>query len=320
METAALFVGIDVAKLQVEYASEPGGLHGVSGQDGAGIQHVVDVLRAQPVALVVLEATGGLEIPLMAALITAGLPVAVVNPRQVRDFARATVQLAQTDRIDSRLLARFAKAVQPRVAQLPDDASQALAALVTRRRQVIAMLTAERNRLASTHKSQRPHVQAHLAWLTQELADLDHDLDQAIRQSPIWKAKDEQLRSTPGVGPVLSRTLLAELPELGQLDRQQIAALVGVAPFNRDSGKLRGKRQVWGGRAQVRAVLYMATLSARRFNPVIRAFYERLRAAGKPFKVALTACMRKLLTVLNAMVKQGTFWQAPQAPAALVQA
>lgn len=315
-----LYVGIDVAKQALDYASDPVGLQGRVENNPDGIAQLINLLQTQPVKLVVLEATGGLEVPVVAALLSAGLPVAVVNPRQVRHFARATGQLAKTDRIDGRILAQFGRAVRPRVAQLPDEASQALAALVTRRRQVIDMLTAEHNRLTSTHPSQRAHLQAHIDWLEAELKGLDQDLDQQIRQSPVWKAKDEQLRSTPGVGPVLSHTLLADLPELGQLDRQQIAALVGVAPFNHDSGQAHGRRQVWGGRAQVRSVLYMAALSARRFNPVIRAFYERLIQAGKPFKVAVTACMRKLLTILNAMVKHGTLWQAPLPQSALSRA
>jgi transposase len=259
--------------------------------------------------LVVLEATGGIELPLVGALAAAGLPVVVVNPRQVREFARATGRLAKTDAIDAQVLARFAEAVQPALRPLPDAATQQLSSLVTRRRQVIEMLTAEKNRLRTTAPAVRDHVKEHILWLERSLSDLDRELEQAIHSSDIWRAQDDLLQSAPGVGQVLSTTLLAELPELGTLNRKEIAALVGVAPLNRDSGTLRGRRTVWGGRSQVRAVLYMAALVATRFNPVIRAFYQRLQAAGKPKKVALTACMRKLLTILNAMMRHQIPWR-----------
>lgn len=233
----------------------------------------------------------------------------VVNARQVRDFAKATGQLAKTDAIDAAVLAHFAEAVRPALRPLPDAATQALSALMMRRRQLIEMRTAEQNRLGSAPASVRSRIRAHLTWLTRELAHLDDDLTQTIRESPVWCEKDDLLQSTPAVGPVLARTLLAALPELGTLNRKQIAALVGVAPLNRDSGTLRGRRIVWGGRAHVRAALYMSALVATRYNPVIRAFYQRLCAAGKAKKVALTACMHKLLTILNTMLKHGTRWQ-----------
>jgi transposase len=267
-------------------------------------------LAASKPALVVLEATAGMEMPVAAALAGAGLPVVAVNPRNAREFARATGRLAKTDVIDAHVLAQFGEAVKPPLRPLPDAATQGLNALVTRRHQLVEMLTAEKNRLAhAAAKAVRAGIQEHIRWLERRLANIDRDLDDAIGQTPVWRDKDELLQSAQGVGPVLSTTLLAGLPELGTLGRKQIAALVGVAPLNRDSGRYRGKRKVWGGRARVREALYMGTLVASRFNPVIRAFYERLLAAGKPKKVALTACMRKLLTILNAMVRHETPWQ-----------
>ena len=258
--------------------------------------------------LVVLEATGGVEMTLAGELAASGQHVAVVNPRQVRDFARATGKLAKTDVLDAHVLAHFAEAVRPASRPLPDAGTQELAALVARRRQLVEMITAEKNRLRTAGPRIRPKVQEHIRWLEENLADLDRDLGDFIRSSPVWRDKDQLLQSTPGVGPVLSMTLLSDLPELGTLNRAEIAALVGVAPFNRDSGTLRGKRKVWGGRAQVRAALYMAALVATRFNPVLQTFYQRLCAAGKPKKLALTACMRKLLTILNLMVRQNRHW------------
>lgn len=259
--------------------------------------------------MIVLEATGGLEVPLTSALAAAGLPVVVVNPRHVRDFAKASGQLAKTDALDAQTLAQFAEVMRPTPRPLPDAQAQALAALLTRRRQLVEMLTAEKNRLRTAAPPIRKSVRAHIAWLERELTHTDTDLAQAIRQSPVWQEKDGLLRSVPGVGSVLTTTLLANLPELGTLTHKQIAALVGVAPLNRDSGTLRGRRTVWGGRAQVRAVLYMGAIVAARFNPVIRAFYQRLRAAGKAKKVALVACMHKLLTILNAILKHRTPWR-----------
>ena len=265
-------------------------------------------------ALVLLEATGGLELPLVAALAAAALPVVVVNPRQVRDFAKATGTLAQTDTLDAGVLAHFADAVRPEVRPLQDAATQVLNSLTARRHQVMTMLVSEKNRLgtasgAVSPRAVSPRIEAHIAWLEQELSDLDKGLRQTLRQSPVWREKDDLLRTVPGVGPQLSLTLLALLPELGTLDRKQIAALVGVAPYNRDRGTRRGKRAVWGGRSRVRAVLCMRALVASRHNPAIRDFYQRLLAAGKPKKVALVASMRKLLVTLNAMLKQGYPWR-----------
>ena len=244
----------------------------------------------------------------MAALAAAALPVVVVNPRQVRDFAKATGRLAKTDALDAQVLAHFAEAVRPPVRPLRDADTQELNSLTTRRNQVMTMMVAERNRLGRATGAVRPRIEAHLNWLRQELDGLDQEPRDLLRRSPVWREKDDLLRSVPGVGQQVSLTLLAYLPELGTLDRRQIAALVGVAPINRDSGAVRGKRTVWGGRARVRAVLYMGALVASRYNPVIRALYQRLVSAGKPKKVALTACMRKLLTIVNAMVKTGQHW------------
>jgi len=273
------------------------------------ITTLVERLRHRQPAGLVLEATGGLEVPLASALAVAGIPVAVVNPRQVRDFAKATGQLAKTDAIDAQTLARFAEAVRPAPRPLPDEAAQAFSALLTRRRQLIEMLVAEQNRMQRAPRPIQQQIQAHVTWLKQQLAALDEDLTHRIQSTPIWREQEDLLRSVPGIGPVVSRTLLAELPELGTLTHKQIAALVGVAPLNRDSGTLRGRRTTWGGRAVVRAALYMSTLVATKHNPVIKVFYQRLRAAGKAPKVALVACMRKLVTILNAIVKHRTPWR-----------
>ena len=266
-------------------------------------------LQALAPTLIVLEATGGYQGPVTAALATAGLPVVVVNPRQVRAFAQAVGILAKTDRIDARVIAHCADAVRPAPRPLPDAATQELRALVLRRRQLIAMLTTERHRLGTAPARIQEAIQRHIIWLEQQLTGLDDDLTHAIEASPVWRAKEDLLRSIPGVGPVLSRTMVAEVPELGTLGSKQVAALVGVAPFNRDSGTLRGRRTVYGGRAEVRAVLYMGALVATKHNPVIKAFYARLYATGKAKKVALTACMHKLLTIMNAMVRDLTPWQ-----------
>jgi transposase len=307
MTHTPVFVGIDVSKGQLDITLRPGGIFSVP-NDEAGFAQILERLTANPPTLVVLEATGGLEIPLTGTLAAVGVPVVVVNPRQVRDFAKATGQLAKTDAIDAQVLARFAEVIRPEPRRLPDEQTQALAALVTRRRQLIAMLTAEKNRLASARPAIRNNLRAHITWLERALQQTDTDLADATRQSPIWREKDELLRSVPGIGPVLTTTLLANLPELGTLTHKQIAALVGVAPLNRDSGTLRGRRTVWGGRAQVRTALYMAAIVAARFNPVIRAFYQRLCTAGKAKMVALVACMRKRLTIVNAMLKHRTPW------------
>jgi transposase len=316
MEAPAACVGIDVAKAYLDVAVRPGGPGERLANDEAGIARLGERLRAVRPALVVLEATGGLEVPVAAALATAGIPVAVVNPRQVRDFAKAVGQLAKTDALGAQLLARFAEVVRPEPRPLPDPDAQALAALLTRRRQVIAMLVAEQQRLAATVPALRPRVEAHIAWLRQERDDLDRELRGRIRESPVWRESDDLLQSVPGVGPVLSTTLIADLPELGRLNRKQIAALVGVAPLNCESGILRGRRIVWGGRAQVRAALWMGTLVAVQRNPAIRRFYDRLLAAGKSKKVALTACMHKLLLILNALLRRRSRWQAPAQAAA----
>jgi transposase len=314
MSTPGCFVGIDVAKQQLDVALRPGSERFTVAHDELGIAAVVSRVRARQPTLIVLEATGGFEMALAGALAAAGLPTAVVNPRQVRDFARATGLLAKTDQLDAQVLAHFAEAVRPQPRPLPDAQAQELSALLLRRRQVVEMLSAERNRRAGAAARIRPQIQNHITWLQAQLADLDRDLADLLRASPIWRAKEDLLRSVPGVGPVLATTLLAGLPELGRLSRQQIAALVGVAPLNRDSGTLRGRRTVWGGRAHVRAVLYMSTLVAVRHNPTLRAFYRRLREAGKLPKVALTASMRKLLTILNAMLKHQTRWAAAHPP------
>jgi transposase len=313
--TEAVWVGIDVAKASLEWSVRPTGQQGQVRNEAAGWQALREQLTALQPTLVVLEATGGLEIPVAAALATAGLAVAVVNPRQVRDFAKATGQLAKTDALDAALLARFAEAVRPEPRPLPDAATQALDALLSRRRQVVEMLTAERNRLLTARTARvRKDVQQHVHWLEQRVAELDRDLHDQVRHSPLWREQEQLLRSVPGVGPTLTFTLLAELPELGQLDRKRIAALVGVAPLNRDSGTFRGRRTTWGGRPAVRAVLYMATLVATRHNAVIRARYQRLLAAGKPKKVALVACMHQLLGILNAILAHRTPWLEASTP------
>ena len=309
MEQEGIYVGIDVAKAQVDVAVRPTGQRWVVSFDETGVGELVSQMEDLSPALVLLEASGGLELPLVAALAAAALPVVVVNPRQVRDFARATGTLAKTDALDAAVLAHFAEAVRPPVRPLRDAETQALNALAARRHQVMIMLVSEKNRLSSATIAVRPRIEAHIAWLERELDDLDKGLRQTLRQSPVWREKEDLLRTVPGVGEQLSLTLLAYLPELGTLDRRKIAALVGVAPFNRDSGTLRGKRTVWGGRARIRAVLYMGALVASRHNPVIRDFYQRLLAAGKPKKLALIACMRKLLVILNSMLKHGSPWR-----------
>lgn len=303
------FVGIDVAKATLDLAVEPGGEAWSVPNDAGGIQEVVSRLAPLAPTLIVLEATGGFETAVAAALASAGVPLVVTNPRQVRDFAKACGQLAKTDAIDARTLARFAERVRPAPRPLPSEAAQLLDALLTRRRQLVEMLTAESNRLGFARGPVRRDIAQHIRWLERRLKDADGELKAAIQASPVWRTKDDLLQSVPGVGRVLSLTLLAELPELGRLSRREIAALVGVAPLNWDSGRRCGKRVIWGGRTQVRAVLYMGALAATRANPVIHAFFQRLRAAGKPAKVALTACMRKLLTILNAMVRQHAHWR-----------
>jgi transposase len=312
--SAESFVGIDVSKDRLDIALRPSSEHWTIDYTEAEVAQLVNRLKELQPALIVLEATGGLELPVAAALAAAGLPVAVVNPRQVRDFARANGRLAKSDPLDADVLAHFGQALRPPVRPLPDAEAQQLAALVTRRRQLLEMLKAERNRLASSLPAMRSRIQAHIDWLKQDLQTVEADLDQTVRQTAIWREKDDLLQSAPGVGRVLASTLLSDLPELGQLNRKAIAALVGIAPLNQDSGKRRGKRIIWGGRSTVRDVLYMATLSATRYNPVIKEFYQRLLAAGKAPKVALVACMRKFLTILNAMLAHKTPWRPAAVP------
>ena len=302
------FVGIDVAKATLEVAVLPEDHNWHVERTPTGIAALVERLRSRAATLVVLEATGGLEAPVVAALAAAALPVVVVNPRQARAFAKATGALAKTDGIDARLLARLGQTLQPDVRPLKGADTLALQEVLTRRQQLVDMLTMEKNRLHQASPRLRPDLCAHIDWLTRRLKDVDGNLATAIATTPEFRLKDDLIRSVPGAGRVLALTLLAGLPELGHLNRRQIAALVGVAPFNCDSGTLRGQRRIWGGRAAVRAVLYMATISAIRCNPVIRLFHQRLRDAGKKPKVAITACMRKLLIILNAMVRSHTHW------------
>jgi transposase len=305
-----IFVGIDVAKDRLDIHVRPSGESFTVARDGDGLAVLVDRLRQIVPALVVLEATGGFEITVAAAVGSAGLPLAVVNPRQIRDFARATGKLAKTDALDAAAIAHFAQAVHPEPRPLPDAQARELGELVARRRQVIEMMVAERNRGRQLQSVRlRKRIDRHLAALQKELTEIETDLDESIRGTPIWRESENLLKSVPGIGDATARTLLADLPELGTLGRKQIAALVGVAPFNRDSGTWRGKRTVWGGRAPVRATLYMAALVASRWNPVIAAFYRHLRSTGKPAKVALTACMRKLLVILNAILRDKRPWQ-----------
>lgn len=308
MKPEKIFAGIDVSKHSLDIAIHISGQQWQFPNDDQGIDQAISCLSELSPELVVMEATGGIELPSATALAAAGLPVAIVNPRQVRDFAKSTGRLAKTDSLDALVLAHFASAIRPVPRELPSAEAQEFTAILTRRRQLVEMITAEGNRLFSARKSVKARIKAHILWLEQELSNTNKDMDQAIRESPVWRDKDALLQSVPGAGPVLSKTLLAQLPELGNMNRKQIAALVGVAPLNRDSGKFHGKRTVWGGRAAVRAVLYMATLTATRYNPTIQAFYQRLCDAGKPKKVALTACMRKLLTIMNAILKHRTPW------------
>lgn len=310
-----VFVGIDVSKDRLETQLRPDEAGLVHTNDANGIDALTETLKTIEPRLIVLEATGGYERAVAAVLAAAGLPVAVVNPRQVRDFARATGRLAKTDRMDAAVLALFAERIQPEIRPLPEAERLAFEALVARRRQLLEMRQTEHNRLLVANPAVAHEIQAHIAYLEDRLGQVTAAIDEQVAQSPLWRVEEQLLRSVPGVGVVLSRTLLAELPELGRLSGREIAALVGVAPFNCDSGTLRGRRAIWGGRTSVRNVLYMGTLAAVRCNPVLRAFYERLVAAGKPKKVALVAAMRKLLLILNAMVKSGESWNPQLHPA-----
>lgn len=316
MEPREVYVGIDVAKNTLDVAVRPSGLEERFANTEEG-QHALTawVVRHAPV-LIVLEATGGFELGAVRELLARGLAVNVVNPRQVRDFAKATGRLAKTDRIDARTIAWFAEAIRPAARPFPTEEAEKLDALITRRRQLVEMLTAEQNRRAMARPWMKAEIEAHIAWLRERLTEITKDIDASIKRSPIWREKEEILTSAPGVGRGTASTLLADLPELGTLTRTKIASLVGVAPINRDSGFFQGKRSIWGGRAPVRSALYMSTLVACRCNPVIKPFYERLRKAGKVFKVAIVACMRKFLTILNSMIKHGTHWGENHAPCA----
>ena len=310
-----MFIGIDVSKERLDVCSRPSGKAWKVSNDEAGLSVLLGELSDLKPTLVVMEPTGGFERPAAAALALAGIPLAVVNARQVRDFAKAVGKLAKTDAIDAAVLAQFAEAVRPEPRALPDEQTQALQAQITRRRQIVDMLTAETNRMYSARVEKlRKGIYEHVKWLRTQLKEADDDIDRHLRETPIWREKDDLLQSVPGVGRVLARTLLAELPELGSLDRRKIAALVGVAPLNRDSGNSRGRRMTWGGRAGVRGPLYMAALVATKHNPIIRATYARLLAAGKAKKLALVACMRKLLVMLNAIVRDRRPWLSRKLP------
>jgi transposase len=302
------FVGIDVSKARLDVAVRPSGEVFSVGNDEAGFATLVERLKTVEPRLVIVEATGGYQAPVVAALTVAGVAVAVVNPRQVRDFGRATGRLAKTDVLDAEVIARFGEALQPEPRPMPDAETHTLQAIVARRRQIVEMITAESNRIGTALEPVRRDIEEHITWLRRRLKDVDKDLYGSIKKSPLWRVKEQILSSAPGIGRTTTCTLVAQVPELGKLTGKKISALVGVAPFNRDSGTLRGKRMIWGGRASVRHTLYMATLTAIRCSPSIRAFYERLVAAGKPKKLAHVACMRKLLVRLNAMVRDGTAW------------
>jgi transposase len=308
------FVGIDVSKDLLDIKIRPDGPAWQIQHNQVGIEDLIQRLRPFSISLIVLEATGGLQVRLAAQLAAAGLPVVVANPRQIRDFARSVGRLAKTDKLDADSIAQFAEAVKPSVRPLPDEQSQAFAELLARRRQLVDLRRAEGNRLERAQSPKvRKSIKAILVALDKQLTDIDDDLDRGVRESPIWREKDDLLQGVPGIGSVTSRTLVGDLPELGSLNHKQIASLVGLAPFNRDSGTMRGKRAIWGGRSHVRSALYMATVAAVRCNPVIRSFYQRLIAKGKPSKLALTACMRKLLTILNAILRSKTPWKKLEA-------
>lgn len=303
-----VFAGIDVSKDTLAIGIHPAGEVFELSHDAKGIAEVLTRLARHSPALIVLEATGGLETQLAVALAAAGMPVAVVNPRQVRDYARATGQLSKTDRIDAQVLADFAQAIRPQARPLKDEATRELDELVARRRQLVGMRIQERQRLLHASPALRKELKRHIAWLERRIGHIDTDLTARLRSSEAWRVRDDLLRSIPGVGPVLCTTLLAKVPELGSLDHKALAKLIGVAPLAADSGKHRGARHTWGGRAEVRAVLYMATISAMRANPAIKAFAVRLSQTGKKPKVVIVACMHKLLTIMNAMIKNNTPW------------
>lgn len=311
MKADGCFVGIDVSKAELEVGVVPGDRVWRVTHDQKGMSALVEELRCMSPELVVMEASGGLEAPVAAAIAGAGLAVVVMNPRQVRDFAKAKGRLAKTDKIDALVLADFGRVMRPEVRPLKDEQTQELKALQTRRLQLVEILTGEKNRLGRAPNARvKKDIQQHIAWLEKRIKEANKDLQALIQSSPLWREKNAIIRSFKGAGPVLSLTLLGQLPELGKLTRKQVAALVGVAPFNCDSGKYRGQRRIWGGRARVRSALYMPTLAAIRFNPIIRAFHQRLIKAGKIKKVAITACMHKFLTILNAMLRDQTLCMA----------
>ena len=304
-----MFVGIDVSKDRLDVHVRPSGDTFAVMHDSEGMAALIDKLRSLSPQLIVLEATGGLQNRVAAMLVAASLPTAVVNPRQVRDFAKATGRLAKTDALDAQAIAHFAEAIRPEPRPVSDEEAQVLQALVARRRQLVEMRVAEKNRRQQVQKPLlRKRLDDHITWLAEAIAEIDNDLDQHIKQSPAWRAKEDLLTSVPGIGNTIARTLIADLPELGTLTRKRIAALVGIAPFNRDSGKMRGKRSVTGGRATVRSSLFMATMVAIRYNKVIRTAYQHFLDAGKPKMVALVACMRKLLVILNAILRDHKQW------------
>lgn len=308
MKHSSVCVGIDVAKAYLDVHVLPANKAARYRNSRAGIAALVKMLRGHGPSLVVLEATGKLELPAASALGAAGMPVAIVNPRHVRDYARATGQLAKTDALDAEVIATYGRDLHPEPRSVPDKESLALQGLLARRRQLVGMLTAEKNRLDRAHPATRRDLREHIEWLHERLKKVDRELHDLVKASPAWRQRDALLQSVPGVGPIVSRTLLIDLPELGTISHKAISKLVGVAPLNRDSGTIRGVRSIWGGRPQVRCALYMASLAAIRANPAIRTHYRKLRDAGKKPKVAQIACMRKLLVILNAIAQSGTLW------------
>jgi transposase len=302
------YVGIDVAKDSMEVTVHEGKERWAFSNDERGLTNLITKMKRLSPCLIVMEATGGYEVTIAAELQSRGFPAAVVNPRHIRDFARSVGILAKTDILDAKVIARYAATVQPTTRALPTEETKRLAGIMMRRRQIVAMRTAEKNRLHQADPAVKERIKVHITWLEQELNDLNKELKQMIESNPEWKEKSEIIQSVPGVGPNLAITILSDFPELGRLNRKQTAALSGVAPFNRDSGTMRGKRSIWGGRGVVRTAAYMSTISAIRFNPLLKPFYKRLIEAGKLRKVAMVACMRKLLCILNAMLKNHTTW------------
>ena len=309
------FVGIDIAKDHLDVHVLPVGTSLHVSNDDSGFEQLLEFLKPYKIDRVILEATGKLEAPVAAALNLAHVPVAIVNPRQVRDFAKSTGQLAKTDRIDARILAEFARRVPIELRPLKDEQTQGFEDLLARRRQLVQMIAAEKNRLTRARGRALTDIRAHIAWMEKRLPRIDDDLQQAIKASPLWRERDALFQSVPGAGPGLSLTLLINLPEIGSLSHRALSKLVGIAPLNNDSGLKRGRRGIWGGRAVVRRMLFMSVISGLRYNPVLKAYYQKLRAAGKPAKVALVACMHKLLRILNAIARSGVPWE-PAKPSA----